>query len=190
LTSVVAEIDPLADRIIRRCLEKDPNQRPTSALQVAAALPGGDPLVAALAAGETPSPEMVAASGGVGAVSPNVGLALLGTVVLGLAFVLVGLVLTADQLTHWIQWPFAALLIAVVVAIVVRLGLLPLVVAEIAQTVLYDTPLILDPGVWLAPASYTVLTFILALAPFGLPTSLAGHRAFAGDSSSGAPDLG
>jgi serine/threonine-protein kinase len=75
LTSVVAEIDPLADRIIRRCLEKDPNQRPTSALQVAAALPGGDPLAAALAAGETPSPGMVAASGGVGAVSPNVGLA-------------------------------------------------------------------------------------------------------------------
>jgi serine/threonine protein kinase len=33
LTSVVAEIDPLADRIIRRCLEKDPHQRPRSALQ-------------------------------------------------------------------------------------------------------------------------------------------------------------
>ena len=31
--------------------------------QVAAALPGGDPLAAALAAGETPSPELVAASG-------------------------------------------------------------------------------------------------------------------------------
>ena len=31
---------------------------------MAAALPGGDPLAAALAAGETPSPEMVAAAGG------------------------------------------------------------------------------------------------------------------------------
>src|SRR4029079_18330391 len=30
---------------------------------VSAALPGGDPLAAALAAGETPSPEMVAAAG-------------------------------------------------------------------------------------------------------------------------------
>ena len=30
---------------------------------MAAALPGGDPLAAALAAGETPSPEMVAAAG-------------------------------------------------------------------------------------------------------------------------------
>ena len=38
-------------------------QRPASALAVAASLPGGDPLAAALAAGETPSPEMVAAAG-------------------------------------------------------------------------------------------------------------------------------
>ena len=38
-------------------------ERPPSALGVSAALPGGDPLAAALAAGETPSPEMVAAAG-------------------------------------------------------------------------------------------------------------------------------
>ena len=38
-------------------------QAPAHALSVAAALPGGDPLAAALAAGETPSPELVAASG-------------------------------------------------------------------------------------------------------------------------------
>jgi serine/threonine-protein kinase len=40
-----------------------PDQRPRSAFDVAAALSGGDPLAAAVAAGETPSPEMVAASG-------------------------------------------------------------------------------------------------------------------------------
>ncbi len=85
LTAVVAEIDQVADRIIRRCLEKDPDRRPTSALQVAAALPGGDPLAAALAAGETPSPEMVAASGGVGTVSPRIGLTLLASVAIGVA---------------------------------------------------------------------------------------------------------
>ncbi|HMZ23083.1 MAG TPA: hypothetical protein PLD20_34485, partial [Blastocatellia bacterium] len=57
------DIDPLVERVILRCLEKDPSKRLASAKQVADALPGGDPLAAALALGETPSPEMVAAAG-------------------------------------------------------------------------------------------------------------------------------
>src|SRR5262249_18308362 len=52
------------EQVILRCLDRNPANRPSTALQVAAALPGGDPLAAALAAGETPSPEMVAAAGG------------------------------------------------------------------------------------------------------------------------------
>jgi serine/threonine-protein kinase len=48
--------------IVERCLAVDPAQRP-SAMQIARALPGGDPLAAALAAGATPSPEMVAQGG-------------------------------------------------------------------------------------------------------------------------------
>ena len=48
--------------MILRCLDADPARRPASAIAVASALPGGDPLAAALAAGETPSPEMVAAA--------------------------------------------------------------------------------------------------------------------------------
>ncbi len=73
----VEGLDPLVERVILRCLEDEPNQRPHSALLVAAALPGGDPLAAALAAGETPSPEMVAAAGGEGVLSPTIAWSLL-----------------------------------------------------------------------------------------------------------------
>src|SRR5436305_4205025 len=60
---IVRDLDPAVERVILRCLSPKPAMRPASALTVAAALPGGDPLAAALAAGETPSPEMVAAAG-------------------------------------------------------------------------------------------------------------------------------
>lgn len=63
-SSWVKDLDPLVERVILRCLEKDPTKRLSSAKRVADALPGGDPLAAALAMGETPSPEMVAAAGG------------------------------------------------------------------------------------------------------------------------------
>ncbi len=63
LTTLVSDADPAVERIILKCLDPDPARRPATALQVAAALPGGDPLAAALAAGEMPSPELVAASG-------------------------------------------------------------------------------------------------------------------------------
>jgi serine/threonine-protein kinase len=62
-TSLVRDLDPAIERTILRCLEPDPRLRPASALDVARSLPGGDPLAEALAAGETPSPELVAAAG-------------------------------------------------------------------------------------------------------------------------------
>ena len=62
-TAIVKTLDPKIERAILRCLKPQLDDRPASALAVAAALPGGDPLAAALAAGETPSPEMVAAAG-------------------------------------------------------------------------------------------------------------------------------
>ncbi|HTQ55347.1 MAG TPA: protein kinase [Bryobacteraceae bacterium] len=63
MTSVAADIDPGVEKAIRRCLDPDPARRPANVLSIAAALPGGDPLAAALAAGELPSPELVASAG-------------------------------------------------------------------------------------------------------------------------------
>ncbi|HZB45177.1 MAG TPA: serine/threonine-protein kinase, partial [Pyrinomonadaceae bacterium] len=76
-SSHVKDLDPAIERVIFRCLERDPDRRPATALQVAAALPGGDLLAAALAAGETPSPEMVAAAPKEGALRPAVAVSLL-----------------------------------------------------------------------------------------------------------------
>ncbi|HEY7544715.1 MAG TPA: serine/threonine-protein kinase, partial [Blastocatellia bacterium] len=85
----VREVDPLVERVIRRCLEREPHDRPSSVAQIAAALPGGDPLAAAIAAGETPSPEMVAAAPREGALNPLVALACLGgTILLLVLFVM------------------------------------------------------------------------------------------------------
>jgi len=83
-TELVRDLDPAVERVILRCLEEDPKRRPSGALNVAMALPGGDPIAAALAAGETPSPEMVAASGEKEGFSPRAAvLCFVGVVLLG-----------------------------------------------------------------------------------------------------------
>jgi serine/threonine-protein kinase len=79
------ELDPAVERVIQRCLEDDPRMRPATALSVAAALPGGDPLAAALAAGETPSPEAVANAGAIEGLRISVAVACLSVVIAGLA---------------------------------------------------------------------------------------------------------
>ena len=81
----VATIDPLVENIINRCLEKEPAKRPKSALQVALSLPGGNPLEAALAAGETPSPEMIAAVPKKGVLKPKFALAFTLFILIGFA---------------------------------------------------------------------------------------------------------
>ncbi|MEO8372982.1 MAG: serine/threonine-protein kinase [Candidatus Solibacter sp.] len=78
ITSLVRDLDPSAERVILRCLSHDPGLRPSSAMAVAAALPGGDPLAAALAAGETPSPELVAMAGETDGLPAKVAVAWLG----------------------------------------------------------------------------------------------------------------
>ena len=59
-SQIVEDVDPAIERTIMRCLEPKPDDRPASVYEVLAMLPGGDPLAAAVAAGETPSPEMLA----------------------------------------------------------------------------------------------------------------------------------
>ena len=98
----VETIDPLVENIINRCLEKKPENRPKSALQVALSLPGGNPLEAAIAAGETPTPEMIAAVPKKGTLKPTLALAFS-------LFILVGFVLAAVFQQYYKTYNFTPL---------------------------------------------------------------------------------
>jgi len=58
-----SQVDAALHRAIAQCLEEDPQARPASAHAVLTLLPGGDALEAAIAAGQTPAPDVVAAAG-------------------------------------------------------------------------------------------------------------------------------
>jgi serine/threonine-protein kinase len=83
ITTTAQDLDPAVEKVIRRCLDPNPRDRPATALEVARALPGGDPLAEALAAGDTPSPEMVAASEEQGTLSVRAAVVCLSTVIAG-----------------------------------------------------------------------------------------------------------
>ena len=97
-SNLIRNLDPAVERAILRCLDRDPAQRPRTAQSVAAALPGGDPLAAALAAGETPSPEMIAAAGPQGALRPAVAWACL---VASLVLIVGTSMFLAPRTTDW-----------------------------------------------------------------------------------------
>jgi len=98
----VKGIDPLVESVIRQCLEKNPDDRPQTALHVAMALPGGNPMQIALEAGETPSPEMVAASPKKGALRPVIAL----TCVIGGIAMLVFMMFAAMKVSPQNRIPF------------------------------------------------------------------------------------
>jgi protein kinase-like protein len=83
-SSIVRDLEPAIERVILRAIDRDPARRPGSALAIAAALPGGDPLAEALAAGETPSPDMLVAAGETDAVPVRQGLLWVGAFVASL----------------------------------------------------------------------------------------------------------
>ena len=101
-----AALEPRVGRAILACLESDPELRPRSGRAVMALLPGGDPIEAASEAGETPSPDLVAASGPEGSLSPRVAF---GTFAAAVAMLTV-LVLLADRASvlGWVQVPLGA----------------------------------------------------------------------------------
>src|SRR5688500_13749474 len=61
-STIVRGMSPAIERVILRCLEENPSDRPESLRDLLGELPGSDPLLTAISAGETPSPLAVAAA--------------------------------------------------------------------------------------------------------------------------------
>ncbi|MDH3253793.1 MAG: serine/threonine protein kinase [Acidobacteriota bacterium] len=83
-----ADLDPDLERAILACLSPDPDDRPASALALAAVLPGSDALALAVEVRVTPSPEIVAAAGSYATSAPGRLWAAFGGLVLLLGVVL------------------------------------------------------------------------------------------------------
>ena len=84
-STLCPDLDISTERIILECLSPDPERRPASATTIAARLPHKDALSAVLAAGDTPSPDLVAASGDSEVTRPRVAWSWAAAVLIALA---------------------------------------------------------------------------------------------------------
>ena len=116
-SAIVRDLDPAVERVILRCLDADARKRPPSALTVAAALPGGQPLEEVLASGLTPSPQLLASIAESGAMPLWQALVVVLAVVAGVAL-------------------YAAMAPAVTLARLVPLDRPPAVLADRAEQIL------------------------------------------------------
>ena len=83
LEAVLPNVDARVAPLVSACLEEDPAARPTSAAAVAAMLPGGDPLTAAVAERRIVTPDMLAAAAKTGGLSLPIGWLLLSIATIG-----------------------------------------------------------------------------------------------------------
>ena len=81
---VTRDVPAAVERVITRCLDPNPDARPDSVEDILRELPGGDPLAAAIAAGETPTPGMVAAAAKTGDLSALLAWSMLAIAVAGI----------------------------------------------------------------------------------------------------------
>ena len=105
-SALVDGLDPAIERAILCVFGSRPRAPAASARAVATALPGGDPIHSAIEAGETPPPELVAASGPEGSLRP---LQAFGT--LAATFVMLGLLMFLSDrasVLGWVQAPRSA----------------------------------------------------------------------------------
>src|SRR5438132_2142556 len=84
-TSVTRDVPAVVERVIVRCLEAQPTNRPSSVEEILRELPGFDPLAAAIAAGETPTPGMVAAAAKTGDLPASIAWTMFAIAVAGFA---------------------------------------------------------------------------------------------------------
>ena len=88
-STLVTDLDVVVSRAILQCLHPDPANRPSSAMALMASLPGVDLLAEALAAGQTPSPQMVAAAGQTFGISVRAACLLVALIVVALTALVV-----------------------------------------------------------------------------------------------------